>query len=117
MSVGAQFRQLPQPPPVTTPPPPPATAPASVKSVTVARKNGVRTIRVKLSVARHTGGKVELRRKGAKIASKTFHLAAGSRLVQVRVPKSAKAGSYALRLTFTDSVTGKTFSSARTIRL
>jgi hypothetical protein len=118
-SVTATFRKLPPPPPPpeTPPPPPVATAPATVTRVVVKRRNGARTVRITLAVKRHTGGAVALRRKGRAVASKSLHVAPGTRIVQVKAPKRAAAGAYVVKLTLVDSGSGESFVVTRKVTL
>jgi hypothetical protein len=102
----------------SSPPPPPATpASARVTRVTVARVSGRRVVRVRLAVLRHTAVTVRLRRSGRTLASSSAHKAPGTRIVVVRVPRAAKAGTYAVAVRLADSVSGDARTVTRFVRI
>jgi len=114
-TVSARFDWASAQPP---PPPPPAVPPsARVTRVTVARVNGRRVVRVRLAVVRHTAVTVRLRRAGKTLATVEAHATPGTRIVTVRVPRTAKAGTCTVAVRIADSASGDARSVTRFVKL
>lgn len=93
------------------------TASASITHVQVLKTRAGRNVRATLNVKRQTAVTAQLRKNARVVASKAQHLAPGSRVVTIAVPRKAKAGSYTLRLRLRDVAAGIAVTVNRTIRL
>jgi plastocyanin len=101
--------------PAPPPPPPPAGSPATLVRVKVAKVNGVRFVTLTLQVARRSGARAQLVRRGRSLVSAHATFAPGRRTLRLRVPRSAKAGAATVKLTLTEA--GRSFVLRRTVRL
>jgi len=105
------------PPPPPPPPPPPSGPSARVTGVAVKKVNGVRTVIVKLAVARRTAARAQVRRRTKTLASAQATLAPGSRTLKARIAKAVKAGPATLKVTLRDTASGKSTVVTRSIRI
>jgi hypothetical protein len=97
------------------PPPPPPGAPARLSRVKVAKVNGVRFVTLTLQVARRSGARAQLLRRGRSLVSAHATFVPGRRTLKLRVPRGAKAGAATVKLTLTEA--GRSFVVRRTVRL
>ena len=111
VQVSAVFKKLPVPPPTEE------TTPGTIKRVKVSATRGKRLVAVTLDLTASAATTAQLRVGGRMIAAASGNLAAGSRTLKIRVPKSAKAGPATVRVTFKRTGSAKTFSATRSIRL
>ncbi len=79
------------------------------------RASGVRVVRVSLHVVRHCDAVAALRRSGRTVAYTRGHLMPGNRVMRIRLPRRAPAGTYLLRLSLKEP--GKTTALRRYVRL
>jgi hypothetical protein len=91
-------------------------APASITRVTVVKVDGVRVVRVRLSVTHHCDGVAKLRRNGRSLASSArVHLMPGARVLRIRVPRTVRAGSATVRVILTSG--GQRWVLKRSVRI
>ena len=98
-------------------PPAPQTAPASIARISVVRARGFRFVAIRFRVARHATARAALADRARRVASASWHLLPGRKTVRLRVPRTARAGRYALRLRLVDVGSGDAFRLTRTLRL
>jgi hypothetical protein len=87
-------------------PQPPAFSPRVV-SISVSRR-GRRVIHVVVRVNRSAAVKLRLLRRGRSTTVRSFHIPAGQRTLRVAVPRSARRGTYKLRIGFTSGAASRT---------
>jgi hypothetical protein len=93
-----------------------ATAAASITRVTVTKVNGVRVVRATFRVPDHANATAQLRRGRRTVAAARRHLMPGTRVIQLRVPRSAAAGAYTLRVVVS-ALSGQRSVLSRAVRL
>jgi plastocyanin len=96
---------------------PTAGPPASIARISVGRSRGIRLVAVTLRVARPAKVRAQLVRRGRIVAATRANHPPGRRVARIRMPRSAPAGRYVVRVFLTDVASGERFRLTRTIRI